>query len=66
MKGIDELRVALVLIGAGLVLISRRDAGMALLTLGCIVFVRSLLASDGPGGGGGGWWWGPAGGPKVP
>ncbi len=65
MKGIDELRVAIVLIIAGLMILDRRSTGLGLLYLGVAVFLRSLLA-DGSGGGGGGRWWGPAGGPKVP
>lgn len=60
---VDELRVALALVVAGLVLIDRRATGWALLYFGVALYLRSLLASDngGPGGRGGGWWWGPVG-----
>ncbi len=64
----DELRVAIVLITAGLMLVNRRSLGFALLMLGLAVYVRSLLVDgfDGGGwGGGGGHWW-PAGGPGRP
>ena len=62
-----ELRLAIILVKAGLMLISRKDLGKGLLILGAAVFVRSLLAPDGDGGWGGnrGWWFG-ASGPRRP